>query len=254
MLRITLSIIMLSLFSGCGKETFISENIDLKIDFSNQLVLVSFQPIANYHIPANALIAFQNEARKHSRVFLRYKEDSNWSQIGSITSAQEAADIDFWTPESMEKFPNGLKLPRTIRNLPLLALDRSTDGLTVKSLFQASPDLVTGGAILSEEFEARPKFFLGTQTFSATNGELRASISVTGPTDTQMGGIYFIANFGLNPFEGAQTKSKTESIRLLADGPMVVLNAGEAKGWLGLLEAKLNRLASRLQQLHSSDQ
>jgi hypothetical protein len=254
MFRIALSMIALAFFTGCGKETFISENIDLKIDFSNQLVLVSFQPITNYHIPVNALIQFQNETRKHSRVFLRYKEETNWSQIGSITSAQEASDTEFWKPEFIEKFPNGLKLPRTIRNLPLLALDRSTEGLTVKSLYQASPDLVTGGAILSEEFGALPKFFLGTQTFSATNGELRASISVTGPTDTQMGGIYFIANFGLNPFDGAQTKSKTESIRLLADGPMVVLNAGESKGWWGFLEAKLNRLASRLQQLHSSDE
>lgn len=254
MLRAALSFVALAIFTGCGRETFISETIDLKIDFSNQLVLVSFQPITNYHIPANALIQFQNENRKHSRVFLRFKEETNWSQIGSITSASEAADHEFWKPEMIEKFPNGLKLPRTIRNLPLLVLDRSTEGLSVKSLYQAAPDLVTGGAILSEEFGALPKFFLGTQTFSATNGELRASISVTGPTDTQMGGIYFIANFGLNPFEGAQTKTKTESIRLLADGPMVVLNSGESRGWWGFLESKLNRLASRLLQLHSNDE
>ncbi len=73
MFRTALSMIALALFTGCGKETFISENIDLKIDFSNQLVLVSFQPITNYHIPVNALIQFQNETRKHSRVFLRTK-------------------------------------------------------------------------------------------------------------------------------------------------------------------------------------
>lgn len=237
--------------SACGRDTFISETIDLKVDFANQLVLVSFQPITDYHIPTNALIQFQNESRKHSRVFLRYKAEPQWSQIGSITSASEAAQSDFWQPRELEKFPNGFRFSRVIRNLPLLSLEKSSDGIVVQTLYQTSPDLVAGGAILSQEFAALPKFFLGTQTFSATNGELRASISVTGPTDSQMGGLYFMANFGLNPFEGAVTKGGVESIRLLADGPMVIINQGSNKSWWISLEGKLNRLASRLKLLET---
>ena len=249
MRRILGVLLGLTMLSACGRETFISETIDLKIDFTNQLVLISFQPIVDYHIPSNALINFQNENRKHSRVFLRYKTDPEWSQIGSIASAAEALDLNFWKPSAMEKFPNGLRLPRTIRNLPLLYLERSSDGIVVRSLFQSSPDLVTGGSILSEDFNALPQDFLGTQTFSATNGELRASISVAGPAAHQMGGIHFLANFGLNPFEGAVTKGGVENIRLLADGPMVVVHEGTSRGWVGLLTSKLSSLAKRLNQL-----
>jgi hypothetical protein len=95
------------------------------------------------------------------------------------------------------------------------------ENLKLSLAYQASPDLVLGSFILSDQFKNLPKNFLATQEFYAANGQTIASISVMGPTKTAQGGLLYLGNFGSNPFEesgGFKILEAREPMRIISKG------------------------------------
>lgn len=198
---LTIAGLLLLACAGCGEgSAYVANAVDLRVQFSDKLVSVHFVLDPAYAIKQDARISFNDFDSALSTVFVRYPEPPGNNEIGAIFSARAMVD-HAWPTEDFRAFPNGHKLPKSIPSGSILkSLSKTEDNLTVQSLHQSDPMLIIGGSLLSPEFSHLPLGFLATQLFKDEYGNIIASISVTGPTLLSKGGLYFFANFGLNPF------------------------------------------------------
>lgn len=185
---------------GCGEqEISVAESSELRVNFGQKLVQTSFLLNNQYRLPLTKRISFGRENETLARIFVNFDEAQNSNEIGAIFSAESIQKKD-WPTQEIKKFPNWTRLPKTVVFKKLNLWDQSDENLSVLSLYQNDPQLIIGGAFLSTEFNNLPIGFLGTQYFLDDYGSINASVTVTGPTLTSKGGIYFLANFGVNPF------------------------------------------------------
>jgi len=185
---------------ACGEElASVAVSSELRVSFSQKLVQASFQLNDQYRIPLTKKIAFGNENETLAKVFVSYDEEKNKNEIGAVFSA-EAIHKKNWPTSEMTRFPNWSRLPKTVVSRKLNNWEIEQDEISVASLFQNEPQLIIGGAFLSSEFRALPLGFLGTQYFYDEYGNINASMTIAGPTLTASGGLYFLGNFGSNPF------------------------------------------------------
>lgn len=217
---------------GCGEsEISLAEKATLKVQFAQKLVQVQFLMNPDFRLTEEKSIDFEVLERRLSRVFLK-KDLSTTSgsrmNLGVIYAAGQLP-MDIWPTEELTAFPNFLRLPKTVPSGSLQIWKHEKESLAVATIHQSDPHLIIGGALLSSEFDFLPLGFVGHQYFRDAGGRVEASLSLIGPNLQMKGGLYFLGNFGLNPFVVLRDKPASEglSMDLIADGPMEIVDPGE---------------------------
>jgi len=227
-------------FAGCGSDQpFIAEKVKFRVNFTQETIQVSFELNPDYQVKIQKTILYPDLGH----VFIDWTEGLGRNELGSFLKADPSSLEKPWPVSEIIQFPNTSSLPTSVpsgRALKQWAL--SDDRLRVSLLYAASPKLIAGGAILSDQFHAVPKNFLATQEFHAANGDVEATVSFAGPTKDSYGGLYFLGNFGVMPFTRTALKSKLLSQReyffitaenseelsweILADRPVSIVRPG----------------------------
>lgn len=196
------------LVAGCGEEAAdIAHRAQLKVNFAQRLVSVSFELKPDFLLPHDSQISFDKEEVPLAKINLL------GSRLSVIASPDALKNSDFDNTELTE-FPNWSRLPKTVPSGGLKVIRTQNDDAEIDLLYQDSPYLIVGGSISAEVFSDLPIGFLAHQYFSDDNQNLTASLSIAGPTLTTRGGIYFIGTFGLNPFV-IQSKNGSFALSLL---------------------------------------
>lgn len=219
---------------GCGEnEISLAEKATLKVQFAQKLVQVQFLMNPDFRLTEEKSIDFEVLERRLSRVFLRKDPNSTDAvrmNLGVIYAAGQLS-LDIWPTDELSAFPNFLRLPKTVPSGSLKIWKHEKESLAVATIHQSDPHLIIGGALLSSEFDFLPLGFVGHQYFRDAAGRVEASLSLIGPNLQMKGGLYFLGNFGLNPFVVLRDQPASEglSMDLIADGPMEVISKGETE-------------------------
>jgi hypothetical protein len=225
---IPLSII---LFTACGEETFIARRIKFRAFFIEQAVQIKFELDPKYILTASNTFEFD----KLGVVFYKWTGQTATSEIGSTLFANPHNLNAGWPAKDFRRFPNGDSLPPSVPLGYLKNWQLVSEAIQPSLLYQAEPNVIAGGALTGVQFNLLPKKFLATQKFYTANHEVQATISVAGPTDRSQGGIYFLGNFGVNPFTVPPTQSKLLKIasdrewELTATEPLQIIRYGEIR-------------------------
>lgn len=180
---------------GCREEErMIAEQVSFRISFSKKLVRTSFRLHDQYRIPANQKVPFDELG------LVEIKDEALTSVETTLNANPEVLE-DEWPTEIIKKLPGGTKLPRSIPQKVLYRWDQDNEGIQMQLLYQTEPQLIAGGAILSDQFSHLPNNFFASQYFKNSAGAITASISIAGPSENSLGGLYFFGNFGSNPFD-----------------------------------------------------
>jgi len=230
---------------GCGeREAFIAEKVEMNVHFSSKLVAVTFHLAQALQIPSSARVEFRNRDDQLSLLFVR-STDGAPTRLGTVFSAAQMGS-DQWPVDDFNRMPNLERLPQSVPTGGLKRWKLEQNDVTFLSLYQHEPRLITGGAIVSREFDFLSIGFFATQYFRDEFGNPTGSISLVGPTLLEPGGIYFLGNFDLNPFF-VFGSAETKSIELKATEPAQVLNWGRGKIDFESLPTRLNKLSRSLQ-------
>lgn len=193
-------LVAVAALTGCGDEVaYVANAVDLRVEFSNRLVSVDFELNPEYHIQKNTRITFSSDSVILSKISTVYDSAIPKSHLNATFSAANLMSEE-WVTKDFKEFPNLHRLPKSVPAGILKSITKEENEIDVLSLHQKEPYLIVGGAILSSDFTKLPPGFLAHQYFKDEYGGIVASISITGPTLTTKGGIYFLGNFGLNPF------------------------------------------------------
>lgn len=199
--------------SSCGEaDTYIADKVKFKVIFSSAMVQVSFQMNSKFQVAESVSQPFD----PLGLVFLKWNQDLKFNEVGARFKANLVNQM--WPVTILNRFPNGERLPGYIRGLNLNWWLQPHGDYPMGLVYYNQSILVGGGTISSSRLSFLPKNFLGTQHFRSVNGEVEATVSALGPTDTELGGIYFFANFGANPFRPDYQSSKPQDPRNLFDG------------------------------------
>ncbi len=185
------------LLSACGgQDVSIANKVSLKVRFSDQTVVTKFELNPEYTIQQSASVPYEDLGS----VFLVWNQDAFRNELGSIVSPPENSENLEVNP--FREFPNGKDLPKMVRKQDLMEIvhQASNQAFQTSMVFSFGASLVTGGSFLSDQFHLLPKDFFATQYFSSNTGEIKASISALGPSDGDLGGLYFFVHWGINPF------------------------------------------------------
>lgn len=229
------------ILSACsGKPIFIADQVRFRVQFAEETVQIAFDLKPEYELKASNEIEYDILGS----LIITAATPETPTVIASKISANPQTLALPWPSLEMNRLPNGSRLPASVRKGPLLHWQKNDGPISISLMYQASPDLVTGGAILSDQFKDVPKNFVATQKFKAPNGDVIATISLLGPTKTSKGGILFLGNFGINPFEAEQD--------LFAAEPAQIISKGDTPLWLiSDLTKLLDNLSSQIFEFHA---
>lgn len=212
---------------GCGHDPFIAQKVKFRVLFSQKIVQVKFDLSPEYRLKETRNINFD----KLAKVFLN---TTTAGEMGTTLSANLESLHHEWPTNVWTQLPNGQDLPPSIPSKTVNAWIQPEEDSRTILFFQSEPQLIAGGSFSSHEFDALPKRFFATQKFYSTNHDVEATISVLGPEENRLGGVYFFGNFGINPFasESLALTSKTSELskdlswELQAREPAEVINWG----------------------------
>lgn len=240
--------------SACGDApVYIADQVRFRVWFSEKVVQVSFEMNKDYQIKQASRFPFDTLGT----VFLKWIPEQEYNEIGVALKADPAVLNQGWPTTLLRKFPNGKELPESVPLSWLLTWRMEDENLKLNLSFKDSGDLISGGALLSRQFDILPENFLATQKFRVDNGDITATISATGPVKNPEtpGGVYFFGNFGKNPFAKAG-RTTTENYKewvLKASSPAEIISIGKISrrnSSLNLWE-RLKNLASELRMFQS---
>ena len=200
-----LAIALLSLtISACGnQEFFIANKVKFKVSFEEKTVQVAFNLQKDYQIQSQKTVGYEDLGN----TYLLWDENHQMNDIGSELAASENNLKAIWPTEDLKTFPNGKALPPATQDSILKTWKKSDEKMRWDFFYQSEPKLMNGGSILSTQFNSLPQEFLAVQNFRLKNGNVVASIAVMGPTEESMGGVFFVGNYGTNPYNATQESS-----------------------------------------------
>jgi len=214
-----------ALLSACGDQNiYVANSLDMKVQFSSKLVLLKFQLDPDFRIRRELHQTFMSSDKALSQIFLN-RSDTGEISLGAIFSAEDLRSPQ-WPVKPIKTFGNKHSLPSLVKAGGLKAWTINEDHSFAKSLHQDDPYLIIGGAFLDPEFDYLPLNFLASQSFKSSSSETVATISILGPTASSLGGIYFLGNYGLNPFVFLEGK-KTQANRFLASEALEIIDKGD---------------------------
>ncbi|MBN8553988.1 MAG: hypothetical protein J0L93_00920 [Deltaproteobacteria bacterium] len=216
-----LAIALISLVaSACGSEEFfIADKVKFKVSFEEKTVQVAFDLQKDYQIKTQKTVDYESLGD----TYLAWDEISSRNNIGSKLSASEDSLKNAWPTEELKLFPNGKALPPATGDSILKNWKKTDEKMRWDFFYQSEPKLMNGGSILSTQFDQLPKNFLAIQNFRLKNGNVIASIAVMGPTAESMGGLFFIGNYGSNPYSLQQDSP--------SDGFSISTNLSASNEW-----------------------
>lgn len=208
---------LILILDGCGDQNpQIADKVKFRVNIMQQVVQVSFQMNQKYVVKSATTVAYQDLGK----VFVTWTPAQNYNEIGSALAASPTKLEQPWPTLPFKEFPNGDSFPASVPSDDILnkwlKLD---DNMRISLVFLGKPKVINGGIIQSSQFDALPQNFLATQKFLAANGDVIATISALGPSDNEMGGLYWFGNFGFNPFSDQPSPSNsTNSLKVLPNG------------------------------------
>ncbi len=198
--RMTASIALAIAVISCGEiSREVAVEMRPRIVFSKEIVRVSFVLSEGFKTTQELESTFG----ELGSVFLRYNPTSQESLLGVQMVASPDMLQSHHPSSDFNEFPGGQRLRRLFKVAPLKLWSQLHDGVYTGILYSPSDQLLTGGVISSEHFRLlRPGYF-STQSFRAANGDTIGMVVVVGPErndDDFPGGIFFLTDYGLNPF------------------------------------------------------
>jgi hypothetical protein len=225
-----LLIVLSSFLVGCGSNAIIADRVKYKPNFEKKTVQVSFEMNPLYSVKETRRFNFGNLGV----VALKWNTETQVTEVGTLLSGDRDTLSKDWPTKLFPRFPNGKKLPPSVPKGSILEWKQVGEPLSVSLLYQASPLLIAGGAIQSAQFSKLPRKFLATQKFYTKNKDVQATISALGPTENSQGGLFYFANFQVNPFLSSEPDSTEMAHRVMnlevlleSSGPAEVISWGE---------------------------
>jgi hypothetical protein len=243
--------------SGCGdQEFFIANKVKFKVSFEEESVQVSFDLQKDYQIRAEKIVPYENLGT----TYITWDQEQLLNNVGSKLLASQNNLANAWPTEILKNLPNGADFPPAVGGATLHSWTKSDEKMQWDLAYQSMPKLLTGGSILSGQFDSLPKNFLATQNFKLRNGTVVASISLLGRTKKSKGGVFFIGNFGINPYEESSDSDKVKGMadvkpaewEVAATEPAMILTRGtfwslpyllDFKNWILNLEEEIQNFA-----------
>lgn len=227
--RLWLSFAMLPLLA-CGEPVEIADEVHFRVSFQSQTVSVRFNLNTEYQVPTNALVPYANEESSLGEISLLWDPETKQNQLQSTVFSHPKSLSRNWPAIEIFEFPNGEDFSEPMTERSIQRWTKRNHEMGVSLLFPSRDILDIGGVVQSREFDFINKDFLATQVFKDSRGDVRASISILGPTEDELGGLWFTGHLGINPFieSSRHFYSQRDSIEwsLEAEGPAKVINAG----------------------------
>ncbi len=245
------TIIGLLIFSGCGSDFYVVNDLSFNVSFAKQQVQITYKIKPQYAFKYNQRFRFE----QLGVVAVKWNEETKANELGALLNADPSILEKNWPSKEIVILPNKKKLPGSVKTKRILEWNQTGSALSGSLLYQKTPELIAGGAFIGGDFKDLPKGFFGTQKFREKNGSINATLSLAGPSENFEGGLFFFGNFGKNPFSKRSTEQAIASKNipdlvktLYADEPFEILNYGEdTKEKLTILREKFSSGCPALQ-------
>lgn len=172
------------------------ERARFELDIESETITATFEMLESYHLGSNFEFAFDRLGE--------IRTENSGGQLKIEMFLHPELDRTSLPGEPLLMLGGSHSLPRVFRSPELLYL--WTQGLAENSIgfvYGRDEHLKFGSIIQNDAFQHLPENFYGVQEIKDRGGKLRGLVALFGPQSEKdtLGGIAFLCDFGLNPFE-----------------------------------------------------